>query len=474
MVYERHVAPHRGQGICMPLGWLMALTLTSCGTQDPAFRETGSDAPGGLLGPKARSADGSVSPVSRGEGAIGVDALVAARQIADEASSSEGGKSSEQESTPEIGVGKGPFLPGLPPAQGGIGTRDNVAKDVPRGSMNSVFGDESGLPLNWRTVQLTQGGAGKVDILWVVDVSASMAPEQDYLATNFNSFIGMLRTAGQDFQTAITTTDICQDQIPSDLSQRVCPVEYGGSSATHLRGSFVGDLGRKVLRRSDGDLISRFNTYTRQGTNGSGFEHGLQAAAMAVDKSLRGENETLVRPDAFLAVIVVSDEEDDGIGLGMTDAYHGHNFVAKGLTTHRFTEDNLIAYLQGVKGQGNFSVSAITSTRLPNGSLCTSPHAQPLEEGTQYIAAATKTGGIVQSICDTNWSQSLGLIGGDLSAQLSQVVLPSNPDPATIRVNVDGIEVKSWSFVVASNAVKFNAGSLPPKGAKITVGYVER
>jgi hypothetical protein len=301
-----------------------------------------------------------------------------------------------------------------------------------------------------------------------------MAPEQDYLATNFNSFIGMLRAAGQDFQTAITTTDICQDQIPSDLSQRVCPVEYGGSSATHLRGNFVGDTGRKVLKRNDGDLISRFNAYTRQGTNGSGFEHGLQAAAMAVDKSLRGENENLVRPDAFLAVIVVSDEEDDGIGLGLTDAYHGHNFVAKGLTTHRYTEDNLIGYLQGVKGQGNFSVSTITSTRLPNGTLCTSPHAQPLEEGTQYIAAATKTGGVVQSICDTNWSQSLGLIGGDLSAQLSQVVLPSNPDPASIRVNVDGVEIKSWSFVPASNAVKFNSGSLPREGAKITVGYVER
>ena len=450
------------------------LTLSSCGTQDPSFRETGGNAPGGLLGAKTSSADGIANPAPKEDGPIGADVLVAARQNTEEADSNEGGDSAGQLPGQEIGAGKGPFIPGLPPVKSGTGARDNVAKDVPRGSMNSVFGDESGLPLNWRTVELTQGGAGKVDILWVVDVSASMAPEQDYLATNFNSFIGMLRSADQDFQTAITTTDICQDQIPSDLSKRVCPVEYGGSSSTHLRGNFVGDPGRKVLRRNDGDLISRFNVYTRQGTNGSGFEHGLQAAAMAVDKSLRGENENLVRSDAFLAVIVVSDEEDDGIGLGLTDAYHGHNFVAKGLTTHRYTEDNLIAYLQGVKGQGNFSVSAITSTRMPNGSLCTSPHAQPLEEGTQYIAAATKTGGIVQSICDTNWSQSLALIGGDLSAQLSQVVLPSNPDPATIRVNVDGVEIKSWSFVLASNAVKFNAGSLPLKGAKITVGYVER
>jgi hypothetical protein len=356
----------------------------------------------------------------------------------------------------------------------GTDTRDNVAKDVPRSTANTIFGTESGLPLNWRTVQLTQGGPGKVDILWVVDVSASMAPEQDYLATNFNAFIGRLSAAGQDFQTAVTTTDICQDQIPNDLSQRVCPVAYGGSPATHLRGSFVGDPGRKVLKRNDLDLFTRFNTYTRQGTNGSGFEHGLQAAQMAVEKSLRGENESLVRSDAFLAVIVVSDEEDDGIGLGQTDAYHGNNFVATGLTTHRYTEDNLLSYLQGVKGQGKFSVSAIASTRLANGILCTSPHAQPLEEGTQYISAAKKTGGIVQSICDTNWNQSLALIGADLSAQLSQVVLPSNPDPATIRVKVDGVEIKSWTYVTASNSVKFSADALPQKGANIAVGYVER
>ena len=58
-----------------------------------------------------------------------------------------------------------------------------------------------------------------------------------------------------------------------------------------------------------------------------------------------------------------SDEEDDGIGLSMTDAYNGHNFYAEGLTTFRFTEDDMISYLQSVKGAGKFAVSTITPTR---------------------------------------------------------------------------------------------------------------
>ncbi len=48
-----------------------------------------------------------------------------------------------------------------------------------------------------------------------------------------------------------------------------------------------------------------------------------------------------MRSDAFLAVIVVSDEEDDGIGLGKMDVYTGHNYVAEGLTSVNYTHNHL-------------------------------------------------------------------------------------------------------------------------------------
>ncbi len=334
-------------------------------------------------------------------------------------------------------------------------------------------GSEPPLGLGYRTVELTQKGAGKVDILWIVDTSGSMSEEQQGLAQNFNAMITALNDAGHDFQTAITTTDVCQDQIPLDLAERVCPVDYGGSAATHLRGAFVGDTGRKVLKKGDTDLITKFDQYTKQGVGGSGFEHGLKAAEMAIQKVQSGQNAPLIRPDAFLAVIVVSDEEDDGIGLGMLDAYNNHNFVAEGLTTFRYTADNFVSYLQGVKGAGKFSVSGIVATRDGNGNLCSSASSQPAEEGTQYIRAASLTGGMVQSICDTNWNSKLAQIGLDLDAQITQVVLPSKADPATIKVYVNGTLMNEWTYSQANHSVKFNTGFVPVEGSAIKVTYLE-
>src|SRR5262249_20425325 len=157
----------------------------------------------------------------------------------------------------------------------------------------------------------------------------------------------------------------------------------------------------------------------------------LKAAEMAISKSLTGANDPLVRSDAFLAVIVVSDEEDDGIGLGMRDAYHYHNFVQEGYTNFRYTDDDFINYVRGVDGAGKISDSAITGTRKANGMMCSADHSQPLEEGTQYIKAAAKSGGILQSICETDWNQSLSQIGIDLSSQATQIALPSTPVVST-------------------------------------------
>ena len=170
-------------------------------------------------------------------------------------------------------------------------------------------------------------------------------------------------------------------------------------------------------------------------------------------------------------MIVVSDEEDDGIGLGITDSYTGINYVTQGLTSARYTDSDLIRYLGTNKGAGMFSVSAITGTRLANNSMCSSPHSQPQEAGTQYIAAANKTGGIVQSICDTNWSASLANIGRDINAQSSQIVLSKVPYSGTIRVYVNNVENFQWTYNSGNNSIKFNSGQVPASGSAIDVAY---
>ena len=234
---------------------------------------------------------------------------------------------------------------------------------------------EEGKQLYFHTVSLTQADAAKVDILWVIDSSVSMAQAQNNLGNNMNSFITGLASSNQDFQTAVTTTDIC-----TELFQGLndpCPdpdlfPDNSGSPETNLRGRFFGDDGRKLLKSTDSDLVDQFNINARVGTTGSAFEHGLKATELAVQKIAGGENESLIRDDGFLSVIIVSDEEDDGIGLGMDERYFSpvYNAIAEGKTTFSYTNDELITYLDSVKGKGRYSISAITRTRGDDGIVC--------------------------------------------------------------------------------------------------------
>ena len=329
-------------------------------------------------------------------------------------------------------------------------------------------GDEGPPEFSLYTQNSVQKGNSKVDILWIIDNSGSMKEEQDYLGANFISFINGLSLTGIDFQTAITNTDVCDEILPAALEDRSCPFYYGGSSATHLRGSFIGP----VLSAATPNLTTEFKNQTALGTNGSSFEHGLKATQLAISKVLSGDNENLLRDESFLSVIVVSDEEDDGIGLGMTDAYNLFNFVEEGLTSFSYTPDNLINYLETNKGAGNFSVSAITGTRLADGTMCSAPHSQPLEEGTAYIDIASKTGGSLQSICDTDWGISLFQLGQDLNAQATQILLDRQPIVSSIKVSVDGVDNTNWTYFPTINTIKFDANSLPAVGSDIQVEYM--
>lgn len=321
---------------------------------------------------------------------------------------------------------------------------------------------------SYDTVQPDLGG--KMDILFVVDSSGSMAEEQASLGANFGSFMNELGNLGIDFRVAVTSTDVCQSQKPSNLSEIRCPVR-GASS--YLQGGFVGNSSNKILTTNTPNVETKFEQNTNIGISGSGFEHGLTAARLGIEKSLNNQNPSLLRNDAFLSVIVVSDEEDDGIGLGMADSFNHVNYVAQGLTTFRYTDDDFISYLHTIKGEGQFSVSAITGViDQATGRLCQSPNGNPAEEGTQYIKAAQKTGGSIQSICASQWDNLLASLGGDFGAQISQIVLEQHALPQSIQVRVDGTLSTYWTYVEASNSVKFSADHLPSPGSNIEIKYL--
>ena len=105
-----------------------------------------------------------------------------------------------------------------------------------------------------------QDASKAVDILMVVDDSCSMEPFQQKLGESFDSFMTYFIDTNVDYQIAVTTTDVTNWQ------------------AGQIRGEVIGP--------GTASAASRFSEAVNVGTLGSGFEMGLEAAAMALSEPL--------------------------------------------------------------------------------------------------------------------------------------------------------------------------------------------
>ena len=161
----------------------------------------------------------------------------------------------------------------------------------------------------------------KLDILFVIDNSGSMSSSQQNLANNFSSFIDRFITKGYDFKIAITTTDAYYgDQFLNySPSNNGTPCSLCNANQAKFRagaGVFVitsenYDLGLNSERTR---LKSDFSNNIKVGITGSGDERVFSSFKAALDSPL---NIGFHRPDAFLSIVIVSDEEDFSQGVGM-------------------------------------------------------------------------------------------------------------------------------------------------------------
>jgi len=129
-----------------------------------------------------------------------------------------------------------------------------------------------------------------VDILLVVDNSCSMVDEQQKLAANFDNFIQQFLEADVNYQIGVVTTDM--------------------SDPEH-RGRLVGET-KLITSEMDVDQARQtFSENVKVCATGSGFERGLAAAQAALSPDLlAAENAGLIRDDAALSIVFVSDEDD--------------------------------------------------------------------------------------------------------------------------------------------------------------------
>lgn len=274
----------------------------------------------------------------------------------------------------------------------------------------------------------------QADVLFVVDNSGSMSEEQNLLGQNIGSFVQFAQQQMIDYQISVTTTDVDWGQAG-----------WMTGNPTFITPSTPNGL-NVFEQRVDG-----------LGTGGSGDEQGLEAAYLALsDPLINTQNAGFLRQDAALAVVLVSDEEDSSPN------------------TTTFYE-NFFRNIKGFQNASLFSFSAIVG---PAPSGCFSGNGSA-DAGNRYISVAQATGGVVESICNVNWGQTLANIGLNSFGLRRSFQLSSQPVPVTIAVTVDNVATPSttpagqnnWNYDQATNSVIFTTVATPDANSVITVTY---
>lgn len=265
------------------------------------------------------------------------------------------------------------------------------------------------------------GNNVSADVLFVIDNSASMAEEQVRLGENFQAFVGVLAETSADFQIGVITTDATSSDA----------------------GRLIGEL----LTPDTPDLEAAFAAAVTVGTDGSREEQGLWAATLAVD----GRNPGFLRPASKLNVVFVSDEDDQ-------------------------SPASVESYLQTLSqraGTGGFAAHALVGS-MPAGCVSGTSAASP---GVRYLEAAALTEGYDDSICAETYTPLLTQVGLDAAGWNDTFVLEELPQPDTIRVRVDAVEIPErdydgWTYHIGDNTVVFTGRAIPRPGMAVEFEYV--
>jgi hypothetical protein len=178
-------------------------------------------------------------------------------------------------------------------------------------------------PVEVATVEKHVSMSNNLDVLFVIDNSASTADKQKLFASNFaalaqtldsfptgrpNLHIGVVSTSvgtGSDADFGLA----CAKVLPQDdgLLQNAPRVQ--GCTAPNDR--FLIDVDSNGTRTTNfpGTLADAFSCIAQLGSFGCGFEAPLEAMKHALDGS-RPENVDFLRDDSDLAVIILADEDD--------------------------------------------------------------------------------------------------------------------------------------------------------------------
>ncbi len=290
-----------------PTHLLVALAVLGCGDNGGLTASGGLTSLTGLSGPSDDSFD-DPAPTTAGAGSV-TDSVGSADTGGTEGASGESGSASG-----ESGVS---------------GTGEGHKLDV---GADTSGGGTTGDP---------EMACRKVDFLFIVDNSGSMADEQQNLVQNFPGFIATIQenlNLASDYHIMVIDTDAwvfagCEElcpllnQCPVAVEDYVCGVtvpetceDVLGAGVVHPKGQdasgmdcgFASDL--RYMDVTEPDLAATFACAATVGTGSTDDpEKPMQAMVAAVSSTGAAHdcNVGFLREDAFLVVTFLTDEDDD-------------------------------------------------------------------------------------------------------------------------------------------------------------------
>jgi hypothetical protein len=306
----------------------------------------------------------------------------------------------------------------------------------------SLVGESSGS--GTQTDRFVQGQPGQVDVLFVVDNTASMLEENPRLISAMPTFASAALGTGVDLHVGVTTTGIsptgptCPGGASGGEAGRLFPAD---NSATRIFSNATPNLGQALQQ---GVQVGEC-AFEQQGLEAMrrALTPPLVDSADAPGTPLGGDgNLGFYRQTASLAVVVVSDDDD----------------------TSPDSVATYVRFLQQLKGPGAAGRAALYAI-VPSGQTCPSASGQ----GLRYGEAATRTGGAIESICAPDFGPLLQDVVSRAFTAQTRFPLSGTPDASGVTVMVGGTPAGGWVYDAASNSVVFAVP--PPAGAEILVTY---
>lgn len=261
----------------------------------------------------------------------------------------------------------------------------------------------------------------KVDILVVMDNSGSMAQEMSSMALRFSSFTDKISSL--DWQLGIITTD--PRSTVSNGDGRLIPL--------------VGVSNQYILNPLNGLTTAQqiFSNTIQMPTNGSGTESGLGTLIAALNRSKSNStenvpNKQLLRSDAALSVVIVSDTGDSSAAAPqdvistMKNLYPDKTFVVNSLVVPE---------------------SIYTGMTANNNDPCKNYRESTSKDGREYHLLSELTGGIEGTVCTNDYSSQLSDIGAVTASLVNSITLDCQPSDSNKDGKIDAKDIQ----IVAPN-----------------------